>query len=135
MKLSEDTIKELIAAAIAVRECAYAPYSQFKVGAALLGESGTIYTGCNVENASYGATICAERSAVVKAVSAGEQAFPAIAIVYDEKEKAIPCGMCRQVLSEFNNAMTVIMANTAGEFDVNTLQELLPKSFEKSSLK
>jgi len=68
-------------------------------------------------------------------VSAGEQAFPAIAIVYDEKEKAIPCGMCRQVLSEFNNAMTVIMANTAGEFDVNTLQELLPKSFEKSSLK
>jgi len=135
MKLNDDTIKELIDAAIGVRECAYAPYSQFKVGAALLSESGTVYTGCNVENASYGATICAERSAVVKAVSAGEQAFQAIAIVYNEKEKAVPCGVCRQVLAEFNTSMTVVMANTAGEYECSTLQELLPNSFEKSSLK
>jgi cytidine deaminase len=135
MKLSDDTIKELIAAAIGVRQCAYAPYSQFKVGAALLAESGEIYSGCNVENASYGATICAERAAVVKAVSAGEQAFQAIALVYDQKEMAVPCGVCRQVLSEFNMAMTVIMANTAGEYESSTMQELLPCSFKKSSLK
>ena len=135
MKLSNASIRELIDAAVAVRERAYAPYSQFMVGAALLTESGAVYTGCNVENASYGGTICAERAAVVKAVSDGETAFSAIAIVYDEKEMAVPCGICRQVLAEFNTEMTVIMANTAGEYESSTMQELLPCSFKKSALK
>lgn len=134
MELREDAIRDLIGAAVNVRECAYAPYSHFKVGAALLTEKGSVYTGCNVENASYGATICAERTAVVKAVSEGEMVFTAIAVVYDETAYAVPCGICLQVLAEFNQEMIVIMANTAGEYECDTLRELLPRSFDKSSL-
>ena len=128
---------ELIKMAFEARKYAYAPYSHFKVGAALCAENGKIYTGCNVENASFGATMCAERTAVFKAVSQGERNFKAIAIVggLTEEERelsgyAYPCGMCRQVLSEFGKPdMKVIVARTAEDYKEFTLGELLPESF------
>ncbi|MBR4513315.1 MAG: cytidine deaminase [Lachnospiraceae bacterium] len=128
---------ELIKMAFEARKYAYAPYSHFKVGAALCAENGKIYTGCNVENASFGATMCAERTAVFKAVSRGERDFKAIAIVggLTEEERelsgyAYPCGMCRQVLSEFGKPdMKVIVARTAEDYKEFTLGELLPESF------
>ena len=128
---------ELIKMAFEARKYAYAPYSHFKVGAALCAENGKIYTGCNVENASFGATMCAERTAVFKAVSQGERDFKAIAIVggLTEEERelsgyAYPCGMCRQVLSEFGKPdMKVIVARTAEDYKEFTLGELLPESF------
>lgn len=124
----------LIAAARKAREYAYVPYSNFKVGAALLGRSGRVFTGCNVENASSGATICAERTAVVKAVSEGERDFVALAVVTDVPEPASPCGICRQVLVEFNPELPVIMANLAGEYRVETALGLLPYAFTKSAM-
>ena len=128
---------ELINKAFEAREYAYALYSHFKVGAALCTENGAIYTGCNVENASYGATMCAERTAVFKAVSQGEREFKAIAIVggpeAEDKELsgyAYPCGMCRQVLSEFGKPdMKVIVARSVEDYKEFTLGELLPESF------
>lgn len=111
---------KLIRAARAAREHAYAPYSGYKVGAALLGKSGKIYTGCNVENASYGATICAERSAAVKAISEGETAFDALAVVTESDPPGSPCGICRQFLAEFGTDFKLILANLDGkqlEFD------------------
>ncbi len=121
------TPTELIDLAIKARKKAYAPYSHYKVGAALLGKSGTVYTGCNVENASYGHTICAERTAVVKAVSEGETEFEAIAVV--TKNSGSPCGACRQVLSEFAPGLIVYIADKDGEFRTATLKDLLPDSF------
>jgi cytidine deaminase len=122
----------LIAKAMKAREQAYAPYSHFTVGAALLGKSGRVYTGCNVENASYGLSICAERAAVFKAVSEGERDFKAIAVV---TEKGVtPCGACRQVLMEFGEDMQVIVANESGEYRVLTLRELLPEAFTPENL-
>ena len=111
------------------REQAYAPYSGFAVGAALLAASGNIYTGCNVENASYGATICAERVAAANAVSAGERRFSAIAVVSNSEEPWPPCGVCRQVLSEFGSDMTVIMGNLSGKVVVSSLAQLYPGAF------
>jgi len=106
----------LIAKAMEAREKAHAPYSNFAVGAALLAKSGRVYTGCNVENASYGLSICAERAAVFKAVSEGEREFEAIAVV---TEKGVtPCGACRQVLIEFGEDIQVIVANGAGEYRI-----------------
>lgn len=107
---------------------AYAPYSGFKVGAALLTENGDIYTGVNVENASYGASICAERTAFVKAVSEGERDFAAIAVASEEDE-AVPCGICRQFMYEFAPNMDVITESGAGEPKVRKLRELLPEGF------
>jgi cytidine deaminase len=124
----------LIAAARKVRENAYVPYSHFKVGAALLGRSGRVFTGCNVENASSGATICAERTAVVKAVSEGEREFVALAVVTDAPEPASPCGICRQVLIEFHPELPVIMANLTGGHRVETAAGLLPLAFTKSAM-
>ncbi len=125
--------QRLIAKAIEARKQAYAPYSDFAVGAALLGKSGRVYTGCNVENASYGLSICAERVAVFKAVSEGERDFEAIAVV---TEKGVtPCGACRQVLMEFGDDIQVIMADAAGEYRVLTLRELLPEAFTPENLK
>ena len=118
-------MKELIERAIEMAKMAYAPYSHFQVGAAVLAESGKIYGGANVENASYGATICAERNAIAAAVNAGERKLKAIAVT------ATPCGMCRQVMREFCDpkAFKVIVAKTADDCKVFTLEELLPESF------
>jgi cytidine deaminase len=126
---------DLIIVAREAKQKAYAPYSKFKVGAALLSKSGTIYTGCNVENASYGLTCCAERNAVFEAVGRGERSFRAIAIVSDSPEPTAPCGACRQVLNEFAPEMKVIMAGTKGQVKMQKLKELLPDSFGSKSLK
>lgn len=126
------TQDELIASARAAREQAYAPYSNFKVGAALKGKSGRIYTGCNVENAAYGHTMCAERTAVFKAVSEGEQEFEVIAVV--TQNGVPPCGSCRQVMLEFAPDMTVIIADIQGNARVTTVCDLLPDSFTPGHL-
>ena len=124
--------ENLIAKAMEAQEKAHAPYSRFAVGAALLSKSGRIYTGCNVENASYGLSICAERTAIFKAVSEGERDFEAIAVV---TEKGVtPCGACRQVLMEFGEDIQVIVASGAGEYRVFTLRELLPEAFTPKHL-
>ena len=107
---------------------AYTPYSGFKVGAALLTEDGRVYSGVNIENSSYGATICAERTAFVKAISEGEKQFTAIA-VYAEGEEAIPCGICRQFMYEFAPEIMVITGTSRDELNVRTLTELLPVGF------
>jgi cytidine deaminase len=126
----------LIAAARQARQNAYAPYSGFAVGAALRARSGRVFTGSNVENVSYGLTICAERVAVVKAVSEGERDFEAIAVV--SEGAAAPCGACRQVLAEFNPDLRVIVADAGGgdgHYSVFPLSELLPKAFLPGDLK
>ena len=132
------TNKELILAAIEARSYAYAPYSNHLVGAALLTKSGKLYTGCNVENAAYTPTNCAERTAIFKAVSEGEREFSAIAIVGglgDELSPlCAPCGICRQVLAEFCDKDFVIVMGTPDNITVSTLGELLPFSFGKSNL-
>ena len=125
----------LIAAAQKAKANAYAPYSKFKVGAALLAKNGKVYLGCNVENASYGLTCCAERNAVFQAVSDGQRKFQAIAIVSDSLEPAAPCGACRQVLNEFSPEMEVSMAGAKGQVKTRKLKELLPDSFGPKSLK
>ncbi|MEW6661582.1 MAG: cytidine deaminase [Bacillota bacterium] len=120
---------ELLAAARAARQHAYAPYSGFMVGAALLTKSGRVYRGCNVENAAYGLTICAEQAALVKAVSEGEREFSAIAVTAGGDAFCPPCGACRQVLREFGGDIKVIMGNDREERQVLTVVELLPASF------
>ena len=126
------THDELITCAMTARERAYAPYSHFKVGAALIGKSGRVYTGCNVENAAYGPSICAERTAVVKAVSDGEREFEAIAVVTENGIS--PCGTCRQVMMEFAPDMTVIIADIQGNARVTVVHDLLPDSFTPAHL-
>lgn len=120
----------LIANAVAARERAYAPYSQFAVGAALRTRSGRVFTGCNVENISFGLTICAERSAVFAAVAAGERDFDAIVIAADSETPVSPCGACRQVLAEFSADLEITSVNLAGEEFSSTLSHLLPRSRE-----
>lgn len=124
---------ELIKAARTAREAAYAPYSKFAVGAAVLGGNGQIYSGCNIENASYGLTNCAERTAIFKAVSDGQRKFQAIAIIADTKKPCAPCGACRQVIAEFSIPV-ILLANIAGEELLLTLPELLPYAFEQNDL-
>lgn len=131
--LSEAEVDKLVAAAREARERAYAPYSGFLVGAALMGESGEIFTGCNMENASYGATICAERVALGSAVAHGQRAFRALAVVTDVDDPAPPCGICRQTLSEFAPDMPVILANLKGKRRVVALAELIPGVFHLPS--
>ncbi len=123
------THQELFDRACAARENAYTPYSGYRVGACILTESGKCYDGCNFENASYGATICAERCAASCAIAAGERKFSAIAIAANSA--AWPCGICRQVLREFacGPDMPVIVGAAGGTFQVKTLEELLPESF------
>ena len=120
--------KELLEAALVARERAYAPYSKFLVGAAVRVESGKIYTGCNVENASYGLTVCAERNALFNAVGAGERQFTALCVVGETEEPISPCGACRQVMVEFK-VPCIILANLKGDVKEYTLEELLPLSF------
>lgn len=121
-------ITELYALAKKVRENAYAPYSGFKVGAALFSESGKIYVGCNVENASYGLTICAERAAIYNAISKGERAFKAIVLCSDETNPVPPCGACLQVMAEFGD-FDVFSFNLEGKFLQMRLSDLLPYTF------
>ena len=127
--------RELIERAMEMKKVAYAPYSHFQVGAAVLADSGRIYGGANVENASYGATVCAERNAIAAAVNAGERKLAAIAICGGKDgnvtEYCPPCGMCRQVMREFGDptAFKVLVAKSAEDFKVFTLAELLPESF------
>lgn len=124
---------ELIDQALAVREQAYAPYSNFQVGAALLMKSGNIYTGCNVENASYGMVICAERAAVCKAIAAGESEIEACCVCV--QGGGTPCGACRQVLNEFNPNMLLICVDENGKVVVETsLDQLLPHAFGPHNL-
>ena len=126
------TYDELISSAAAARERAYAPYSNFKVGAALKGKSGRVYVGCNVENAAYGSSMCAERTAIFKAVSEGELEFAAIAVVTENG--ASPCGGCRQVMLEFAPDMAVIIADTQGQARFTTVRDLLPDGFTPEHL-
>lgn len=134
--------RTLIQMALNARESAYAPYSHYQVGAALLTDDGEIVTGCNVENASYGATCCAERTAVFKAVSEGKKHFRSIVIVggmegREPEDYAYPCGICRQVLSEFatREDMAVIVAKSCDDYKEYSLSELLPCSFGGDSIK
>jgi cytidine deaminase len=129
---AEARISELIAAAAAARELAYVPYSGFAVGAALLASNGAVYTGCNVENASYGLTVCAERNAVFHAVVSGARDFLTVAVV--TANGVTPCGACRQVLAEFSPTMTVVTSDMAGNRRVYTLVELLPNAFGAADL-
>lgn len=126
------TDEELLQMAIEARERAYAPYSGHKVGAALLAASGKVYQGANVENASYGLTVCAERVAVFKAVSEGEREFRKLAVVCGDSGYCRPCGACRQVLAEFAPEMEIIMGNVRGGYEVKSLKELLPEAFTGS---
>lgn len=125
----------LIDKAIKARENAYAPYSKFKVGAAILTSNQEIYTGCNVENASYGLTNCAERTAIFTAVVNGESKIEAIAIVGDTEGPISPCGACRQVIAEFSDKDTkIILTNLKGDVLVTTMSEILPGSFSSKDL-
>lgn len=132
--------KELITFAIEAREKSYSPYSKFKVGAALLCADGEIYTGCNIENAAYTPTNCAERTAFFKAVSEGERDFKAIAIVGGTEDKELdycaPCGVCRQVMREFCSLINfeIILAKSINEYKVYTLEELFPEGFGPENL-
>ena len=126
-------IENLISQAMKVRERAYVPYSKFKVGAALLSKTGKIYSGCNVESASYSPTICAERTAISKAISEGEKEFEAIAVV-GSSDYTFPCGVCRQVIREFGTHIKIIVANDVDDYKEFTLEELLPHSFGPDDL-
>ncbi|TEB15382.1 Cytidine deaminase [Pelotomaculum sp. FP] len=123
-------VERLIKAAMEARDRAYAPYSKFRVGAAILTRDGRYYTGCNIENASYSLTCCAERVALFKAVSCGESDFEAIAVTAGTEEYCTPCGACRQALSEFGSEIKVFMANKQGDYLVRTVAELLPSAFK-----
>lgn len=131
--------KELVKAAFAAMQNAYAPYSSYKVGAALLSKSGKLYTGCNVENAAYGPTNCAERTAFFKAVSEGEREFVKIAVVGGKDgnvtELFMPCGVCRQVMAEFcDGDFEIVVARSEGDFTSFTLSTILPYGFSKKNI-
>ena len=128
------TDRELISAAVKAAGFAYAPYSKFSVGAAVECSDGTVYTGCNVENAALGATICAERVAVTKAISEGKRAFRRIAVYADSADYCVPCGTCRQVLSEFSPNIEVLCVRSDGRYVSYNLKNLLPQAFNKNFL-
>lgn len=133
--VSEHFIERLIREATKARERAYAPYSGIKVGAAVLAESGRMFSGCNIENASYGLSNCAERTAVFKAVSEGHTKLKMVAIVTEKHDEAYPCGACRQVLLQFNPHMTVVMTSTTNRRRTMKLTELLPTPFYPKQLR
>jgi cytidine deaminase len=124
----------LLAAALAAREHAFAPYSQFKVGAALEDADGRIHTGCNVENATYGLTVCAERVAVFKAISEGVRKFRRVAVAADTDSLTPPCGACRQILWEFCGDIEILLVNPRGKTETYQLKDLFPKPFDVSYL-
>jgi len=127
-------VDPLLAAALAARENAFAPFSKFKVGAALEDEGGRIHTGCNVENATYGLTVCAERVAVFKAISEGARQFRRVAVAADTDALTPPCGACRQILWEFCGDADVVLANLKGKVERYRMSALLPKPFDQSFL-
>jgi len=129
------TYQELLKQAFKATRLSYAPYSKFRVGAALLTEDDEVVTGCNVENASYGLSNCAERTAVFKAVSMGKLRFKAIAVVSNKQNPVYPCGACRQVLREFNKDITVILSDRRGRPIKTKLSKLLPNSFGPEDLR
>jgi len=128
--------KKLIDEALKARENAYAPYSNFKVGAAILTENDELFSGCNVENASYGATNCAERTAIFTAIATGNHKIKALAVVGDLNSFTYPCGICRQVMAEFaiNKDIPIIIAKNREEYVVKTMEEILPGAFTKIDL-
>ncbi len=129
-------IDKLVIGALEAREGAYAPYSQFKVGAAILVEDDSIYKGCNIENASFGATNCAERTAIFKAVSEGHKVIKAVAVTGDPNGYTFPCGICRQVIAEFaqDGNIPIIIVKNKEDYITKTLDEILPGSFTKKDL-
>ena len=128
--LHDFEVKNMLRMANEARDRAYAPYSNFRVGACLKGATGAYYLGCNIENAAYSPSNCAERTAMFKAVYEGERQFDAIAIVWDGENPAVPCGVCRQVLAEFcDPEMPVICANRKGEYKLVAMGDLLPDAF------
>lgn len=126
-------IQKLIEKALEAKKNAYVPYSHFHVGSAILTDDGKVYTGCNIESASYTPTICAERTAIFKAISEGSKKIKKIAIVGDA-DMTYPCGVCRQVIREFGKDSEIIIANSTEEYKVHTLEELLPHSFGPEDL-
>ena len=124
----------LIAAALAARENAFAPYSKFKVGAAIEDAAGRIHTGCNVENSTYGLTVCAERVAVFKAISEGVSKFRRLAVAADTDRLTPPCGACRQILWEFCGDIEIVLVNPRGKTEIHRLKDLFPKPFDVSYL-
>ena len=131
--MTEQETQNLIDHAIVAREKTYSPYSHFGVGAALVCEDGSIYEGCNIENASFGLTNCAERTAIFKAVSEGRTKFKALAVVADTEGPCAPCGACRQVMGEFNIPI-IIMGNLKGDIEVVSTEALLPFSFSSTDV-
>lgn len=130
MELTKDLIKSMIDMALSAKEKAYAPYSNYHVGAALLAKSGKYYLGANMENVSYGGCICAERTAMVKALFEGEREFSALCVAASSEEICRPCGICRQFYSEFcDRSMPVICANNKGEYEIYKFSELFPMPF------
>lgn len=127
--------RELIDQAKEAMKYAYVPYSKFQVGAALLTKDGKVFTGCNVENASYGATNCAERTAIFKAVSEGYQEYEAIAIVSSSQDTTYPCGICRQVMTEFMPEGKIFYENSKGEIVESSVREVMPFGFDPDSMK
>ena len=126
--------EHLIVVARQSRENAHAPYSNFRVGAALRAISGRVFGGCNVENATYGLTVCAERTAIFKAISEGERGFDAICVVTDTDALTPPCGACRQLIWEFCGDVPVILANLKGKTEIVQMRDLFPRPFDNSSL-
>lgn len=129
MHLSKDTIQNLYEHADAAMKNAYAPYSKFHVGAAILFSDGEIITGCNVENASFGATICAERTALTTAIAQGRRDITAICVTNTTTTKITPCGICRQFIFEFDRTVPIICCNNAGNYNIHTIADLLPDAF------
>jgi cytidine deaminase len=128
-------MNQLVEAAIAAREQAYAPFSKFRVGAALEAEDGRIFTGCNVESATYGLTMCAERVAVFKAVSEGARKFRRIVVAADTNELTPPCGACRQILWEFLGDVELTLVNLHGKSETMRLKDVFPRPFDASFIK
>jgi cytidine deaminase len=124
----------LIAAALHAREHAHAPFSKFRVGAAVEDQAGRVYAGCNIENATYGLTVCAERVAIFKAISEGARRFKRVAVVADTEELTPPCGACRQILWEFCGDVEIVLANLSGKSETLQLGTLFPRAFDASFL-
>lgn len=124
------TNKQQVDHALSARKNSYSPYSKFRVGACVLCESDNYYTGCNIENATYGATCCAERVAIYSAIAAGEKEFTSIAIASDSEDFTLPCGICRQIMYEFSSELEIICANNKGEYKAYSINELLPHAFK-----
>ena len=133
--MSEQSLQSLIEDATRARLQSVAPFSRFLVGAAVRAENGKVYVGCNVESASYGLTVCAERVAIWKALSEGERQFTELAVVADTESLTTPCGTCRQIIWEFCKHATIVLANLRGQKETVSIKELLPRAFDARFLK